>query len=102
MNPENLKKLVEVSMPYGKYMGRVIAALPVNYLNWFSAKGFPSGNLGKLLALMHELDHNGFYLVPRREFVLVNQPLCWFFLNNQGGIWIRPFSYNPDYQNLTG
>ncbi|CAN8139020.1 Cytoplasmic protein [uncultured Thiomicrorhabdus sp.] len=59
MNPENLKKLVVVTMPYGKYKGRVIADLPGNYLNWFAAKGFPEGNLGQLLALMHELDHNG-------------------------------------------
>ena len=59
MNPENLKKLVEVEMPYGKYKGRLIADLPGNYLNWFAAKGFPEGNLGQLLALMHELAHNG-------------------------------------------
>ena len=59
MNPENLKKLVEVTMPYGKYQGRIIADLPGNYLNWFAREGFPSGNLGQLLALMQELDHNG-------------------------------------------
>lgn len=59
MNPENLKKLVIVTMPYGKYKGRIIADLPGNYLNWFAREGFPSGNLGQLLALMQELDHNG-------------------------------------------
>ncbi len=59
MNPENLKKLVTVTMPYGKYKGRIIADLPGNYLNWFAREGFPSGNLGQLLALMQELDHNG-------------------------------------------
>ncbi|BBN59790.1 DUF3820 family protein [Hydrogenovibrio marinus] len=59
MNPENLKKLVTTTMPYGKYKGRIIADLPGNYLNWFARKGFPSGNLGELLALMQELDHNG-------------------------------------------
>jgi hypothetical protein len=59
MNPDNLKKLVTVTMPYGKYKGRIIADLPGNYLNWFARKGFPSGNLGELLALMQELDHNG-------------------------------------------
>ncbi len=53
------KKLVTVTMPYGKYKGRLIADLPGNYLNWFAREGFPSGNLGELLALMHELDHNG-------------------------------------------
>jgi len=30
-----------------------------NYLNWFAREGFPSGELGQLLAFMQELDHNG-------------------------------------------
>jgi len=59
MNPEYLKKLLTVSMPYGKYSGRIIADLPGNYLNWFAREGFPSGELGQLLALMQELEHNG-------------------------------------------
>ena len=59
MKPENLKKLVEMEMPFGKYQGRILADLPGNYLNWFAREGFPSGQLGQLLALMHELDHNG-------------------------------------------
>lgn len=59
MNSDNLKKLVTVTMPYGKYKGRIIADLPGHYLNWFAREGFPSGNLGQLLALMQELDHNG-------------------------------------------
>ena len=46
-------------MPYGKYKGRLIADLPGHYLNWFAREGFPRGELGKLLALLHELDHNG-------------------------------------------
>ena len=46
-------------MPYGKYKGRLIADLPGHYLNWFARQGFPSGELGKLLELMHVLDHNG-------------------------------------------
>ncbi len=59
MNPEGLQKLLSQAMPYGKYKGRLIADLPGNYLNWFAREGFPPGELGKLLALMHELDHNG-------------------------------------------
>lgn len=58
MNPEALQKLVSMEMPYGKYKGRVIADLPGHYLNWFAREGFPAGELGQLLALMHELDHN--------------------------------------------
>lgn len=59
MNPEDLQRLVTRTMPYGKYKGRVIADLPGNYLNWFAREGFPAGEIGRLLALMQELDHNG-------------------------------------------
>jgi uncharacterized protein (DUF3820 family) len=56
---EQLQRLVTTPMPYGKYKGRLIADLPGNYLNWFAREGFPRGDLGRLLALMHEIDHNG-------------------------------------------
>jgi uncharacterized protein (DUF3820 family) len=46
-------------MPFGKYKGRFIADLPGHYLNWLAREGFPRGELGRLLALMHEMDHNG-------------------------------------------
>lgn len=59
MDTESLERLVTVKMPYGKYQGTILADLPGNYLNWFAREGFPPGNLGRLLALMHELDHNG-------------------------------------------
>ena len=59
MNPDDLLSLVTHSMPYGKYKGRLLADLPGNYLNWFAREGFPPGELGRLLALMQEIDHNG-------------------------------------------
>lgn len=59
MNSEHLQLLLTREMPFGKYQGRLIADLPGEYLNWFARKGFPPGEIGKLLALMHELDHNG-------------------------------------------
>ncbi|MDD4962856.1 MAG: DUF3820 family protein [Gallionella sp.] len=59
MNSQHLQLLVTREMPYGKYKGRLIADLPGDYLNWFARKGFPSGEIGLLLALMQELDHNG-------------------------------------------
>ena len=59
MDPAQLQKLVEMRMPFGKYEGRLLADLPGNYLNWFAREGFPRGELGRLLALMHEIDHNG-------------------------------------------
>ena len=59
MDPAQLQRLVTVSMPYGKYKGRLLADLPGNYLNCFAREGFPRSDLGRLLALMHEIDHNG-------------------------------------------
>jgi uncharacterized protein (DUF3820 family) len=71
MCPEDLELLVTRVMPFGKHQGSVIADLPGNYLNWFARKGFPSGEIGRLLALMHEIDHNGLraLLDPIREKV---------------------------------
>ncbi len=59
MDSDSLEKLVTREMPYGKYQGRLMADLPGDYLNWFAREGFPKGEIGRLLALMHEIDHNG-------------------------------------------
>ena len=68
MNPEDLQRLVSLEMPFGKHKGTLIADLSGNYLNWFAREGFPPGDIGRLLALMHEIDHNGLsdLLVPLR------------------------------------
>ena len=69
MSPDDLQLLLIREMPFGKYQGRKIADLPGNYLNWFAREGFPEGEIGRLLALMQEIDHNGlsFLLDPLRE-----------------------------------
>ena len=69
MTPEALQLLVTRTMPFGKYQGRLLADLPGDYLRWFANKGFPAGELGRLLALMHEIDHNGLssLLEPLRD-----------------------------------
>jgi len=58
MNADHLILLTTREMPYGKYKGRLIADLPGHYLGWFAREGFPTGELGRLIALMYELDHN--------------------------------------------
>lgn len=58
MKPEDLQRLVSLQMPFGKYKGRLLADLPGHYLGWFAREGFPQGDLGRLLELMYELDHN--------------------------------------------
>jgi len=59
LDSDQLQRLLTTPMPYGKYKGRLIADLPGDYLNWFAREGFPHGDIGRLLALMHEIDHNG-------------------------------------------
>lgn len=58
-DPEILKALVQVKMPFGKYEGRLLADLPVSYLEWFSRKGFPQGKLGMQLRTVYEIKING-------------------------------------------
>ena len=69
MNPDDLQLLVTRTMPFGKYKGRLIADLPGHYLGWFARVGFPKGELGQLLALAYEIDHNrlGALLTPLRK-----------------------------------
>ena len=59
MQAEDLLKLVSTPMPFGKHKGVLIADLPGSYLNWFAREGFPKGEIGRLLQLMQEIDHNG-------------------------------------------
>ena len=51
--------LVTMKMPFGKYKGTVLKNLPVSYLEWFSAKGFPKGKIGSLLETLYEIKLNG-------------------------------------------
>ena len=69
MNPDDLQKLVTMTMPFGKHQGKLLADLPGNSLNWFAREGFPKGEIGRLLALMQEIDHNGLgdLLKPLRQ-----------------------------------
>lgn len=69
MNQDSLIKLVSWKMPFGKHAGTLISDLPGNYLAWFAREGFPEGELGQLLELMHTIDHNNLraLLVPLQK-----------------------------------
>lgn len=69
MHPDDLQRLVTLEMPFGKHKGQIIADLPGQYLNWFAREGFPKNEIGRLLPLMQEIDHNGLseLLVPLRN-----------------------------------
>ncbi len=61
---DDLEKLATQSMPYGKHQGTLLIDLPEHYIVWYHTKGFPSGELGKLLGLLYEIKLNGLeYLV---------------------------------------
>ena len=52
LDKEKLITIANTTMPFGKYKGRVLIALPEEYLLWFARKdNFPTGELGELMAL---------------------------------------------------
>ena len=63
MNPQEqhqeLVKLANMRMPFGKYQGHLLIQLPEHYLVWYRQKGFPPGKLGEQLQLILELKVNG-------------------------------------------
>ena len=58
-NPEVLLKIAKSRMPFGKYKGRLLIDLPEPYVVWFSKKGFPEGELGRMLGIVYEVKVNG-------------------------------------------
>lgn len=58
-NKQDLVKIANMAMPFGKYKGRALIDLPEPYLLWFAQKGFPEGQLGMLMALCLEIKTNG-------------------------------------------
>ncbi|MFP5079255.1 DUF3820 family protein [Pedobacter sp. JCM 36344] len=69
MNPQILKDLVTMQMPFGKYKGRIMCDLPESYLVWFHQQGFPPGKLGEMIATLYEIKLNGleYLLKPLRK-----------------------------------
>jgi uncharacterized protein (DUF3820 family) len=60
LEKQNLIKLAQMRMPFGKYAGRYLIDLPEEYLLWFERKGeYPSGELGNLMQLCLALKVEG-------------------------------------------
>ena len=68
MDKDVLTSITTMKMPFGKYKGRILCDLPVEYLEWFARKGFPSGKMGMLLSTVYEIKLNGleYLLQPLR------------------------------------
>lgn len=71
INPEILKEICVVKMPFGKYEGTVLADLPISYLEWLHRSGMPKGKLGMQLSTIYEIKINGLIelLIPIRASV---------------------------------
>ena len=57
--PEDLIKIANQKMPFGRYAGRPLIDLPEAYVNWFNNKGYPAEELGRLLSIVYEVKVNG-------------------------------------------
>lgn len=58
-DPADLLKLANYRMPFGKYRNRLLIDLPEPYVVWFANKGFPEGELGRLMRIVYEIKVNG-------------------------------------------
>ncbi len=56
---QDLIKIANQTMPFGKYRGTNLIDLPEAYLLWFVDRGFPSGKLGQLMQVTLEIKING-------------------------------------------
>lgn len=55
----DILKLAEYRMPSGKYAGTLLIELPEPYVVWYHSKGFPKGELGRMLGILYEVKLNG-------------------------------------------
>ena len=58
-NQAFLIELAHAKMPYGKYKGSYLIALPEYYVVWIQNNRLPKGKLGAQLQLVYELKLNG-------------------------------------------
>ena len=55
----DLVKVAQWKMPFGKFQGKKLINLPEDYLLWFVDRGFPEGQLGRMMQLTLEIKVNG-------------------------------------------
>ena len=53
------EKLRTWTMPFGRFKSRPLHELPAEYLCWFEQKGWPDGDLGRLLQIVLEAKRQG-------------------------------------------
>ena len=69
MDKEDLPKIANQTMSFGRFKDRALIDLPEAYLLWFVDRGFPKGKLGELMRLTLEIKVNGLesLIEPLRE-----------------------------------
>jgi hypothetical protein len=58
-DPDVFRKLLNATMPFGRYAGRRLVDLPEPYVVWFKQQGFPKGELGQMLETVYTIKANG-------------------------------------------
>jgi uncharacterized protein (DUF3820 family) len=58
-NYEDLFKIANMKMPFGRYKGWALIDLPEAYVVWFHKEGLPEGELGRLLTQLYDIKANG-------------------------------------------
>jgi uncharacterized protein (DUF3820 family) len=68
-NPEDMIKIANMKMPFGRYKGYALIDLPEPYVVWFHNQGLPEGELGRLLAQLYDIKANGleYLFAPLKE-----------------------------------
>lgn len=56
---KDLLKVANWQMPFGRFQGKALINLPEEYLLWFVDRGFPEGELGRMMQLTLEIKING-------------------------------------------
>ncbi len=63
---DEMKKLANTKMPFGKYNGQYLVDLPEEYIIWLRVKGLPQGELGMLIEQIYEIKLNGLENIIRK------------------------------------
>lgn len=58
-NTDDLEKIANMKMPFGRYKGLALIDLPEPYVVWFYNNGLPENELGRLLHQLYDIKTYG-------------------------------------------
>lgn len=59
LTTEEFYELLQLTMPYGKYAGRLLVNIPYEYYSWFIKKGVEDERLGKYMRFLCQAHLDG-------------------------------------------